>query len=30
MKPAVCEKYINHIHKVMPKVIAENGGPSEY
>lgn len=30
MKPAVCEKYINHLHKVMPKVIAENGGPSGY
>ena len=30
MKPEVCKRYINHLHKVMPKMIAENGGPSGY
>ena len=30
MKPAVCKRYIHHLQKVMPKVVAENGGPSGY
>ena len=30
LTPEVCRRYINHIHKVIPKVIEENGGPSGY
>ena len=26
----VCRRYINHVNKVIPKVIEENGGPSGY
>ena len=26
----VCQRYIKHIQKVIPKVIEENGGPSGY
>lgn len=26
----VCRKYITHIHKVIPEVIAQNGGPTKY
>ena len=28
MTPTKCQKYIGHIHKVIPKVIAAQGGPS--
>ena len=28
LTPAVCSKYIEHLHKVMPKVIDVNGNPS--
>ena len=28
--PAMCEKYINHLNKVIPVVIEKNGGPSGY
>lgn len=27
---AKCQKYINHLRKVIPKVIEENGGPTGY
>ena len=27
---AKCKKYINHLRKVMPKVIEMNGGPTGY
>ena len=30
LTPAVCQKYIGHLKKVIPKVIEENGGPSRY
>lgn len=30
MTPLKCQRYINHIHKVIPKVIECNGGPSGY
>ena len=30
LTPTVCARYINHINKVIPKVIQENGGPSGY
>ena len=30
LTPAVCRKYIGHIHKVMPKVIEVNGQASGY
>lgn len=30
LTPQVCRKYINHVHKVIPKVIEEKGGPSGY
>lgn len=30
LTPAVCRKYIGHLHKVMPKVIELEGNPSGY
>ena len=30
LTPEICEKYISHLHKVIPKVIEENGNPSGY
>ena len=30
LTPAICRKYIEHLHKVMPKVIEVNGNPSGY
>ena len=30
LTPTVCRKYINHLHKVIPKVIELDGGPSGY
>ena len=30
LTPSVCQKYIGHLKKVIPKVIEENGGPSGY
>ena len=30
LTPAVCRKYIQHLKKVIPKVINEDGGPSGY
>ena len=30
LTPEVCQKYIRHLHKVIPKVIAVNGNPSGY
>ena len=30
LTPAVCQRYIAHLRKVIPKVIEENGGPSGY
>ena len=30
LTPAVCQKYIHHLKKVIPKVIEEDGGPSGY
>ena len=30
LTPAVCQKYISHLKKVIPKVIEEDGGPSGY
>ena len=30
LTPEVCQRYIKHIQKVIPKVIEENGGPSGY
>lgn len=30
LTPAVCRKYIEHLHKVMPKVVDVNGNPSGY
>ena len=30
LTPVVCSKYIDHLHKVIPKVIEVNGGPSGY
>ena len=30
MTPGVCQKYISHLHKVIPKVIEVNGEPSGY
>ena len=28
LTPAICTRYINHLHKVIPDVIKEEGGPS--
>ena len=28
--PEICEKYISHLHKVIPKVTEYNGNPSGY
>ena len=28
LMPSVCSRYIDHIQKVMPDVIKEDGGPS--
>lgn len=28
--PTLCNRYINHLFKVIPKVVAEEGGPSGY
>jgi hypothetical protein len=30
LTPAIRQKYIGHLKKVIPKVIEENGGPSGY
>ena len=30
LTPAVCRKYINHLHKVIPKVVEVDGDPSGY
>lgn len=30
LTPAVCRNYINHLYKVIPKVVELNGGPSGY
>lgn len=30
LTPSVCTKYINHIQRVMPKVVEESGGPSGF
>ena len=30
LTPAVCSRYINHIHRIMPKVVEKQGGPSGY
>jgi len=30
LTPEVCRNYINHLHKVMPKVVELHGGPSGY
>ena len=30
LTPSVCTRYINHLHRVIPKVIEENGGPSGF
>jgi hypothetical protein len=30
LTPAVCQKYIRHLKKVIPKVTQEDGGPSGY
>ena len=30
LTPSACKKYIQHLKKVIPKVIQENGGLSEY
>ena len=30
LTPQVCEKYISHLHKVIPKVVEMNGNPSGY
>ena len=30
LTPVVCQKYIAHLRKVIPKVIEEDGGPSGY
>lgn len=30
LTPAVCQRYVRHLKKVIPKVIQENGGPSGY
>ena len=30
LTPEICQNYINHLHKVMPKVVAVGGEPSGY
>ena len=30
LTPEVCSRYINHLHKVIPKVVQKEGGPSGY
>ena len=30
LTPTVCRNYINHLHKVIPRVVELNGGPSRY
>ena len=30
LTPEVCQRYISHLHKVMPKIIQVNGDPSGY
>jgi len=30
LTPALCRRYINHLHTVMPKVVEVNGEPSGY
>ena len=30
LSPETCRKYIQHVHKVIPAVIASKGGPTEY
>ena len=30
LTPAVCQKYVSHLKKVIPKVLEEDGGPSGY
>lgn len=30
LTPEICRKYINHLHKVMPKVVTVGGNPSGY
>ena len=30
LTPEVCQRYIGHLHKVIPKVIEEQGNPSGY
>ena len=30
LTPEVCKKYIGHLHKVIPKIIAVQGNPSGY
>ena len=30
LTPEVCRRYISHLHKVVPKVIQVDGGPSGY
>ena len=28
LTPVICQRYVAHLHKVIPKVIEEDGGPS--
>ena len=30
LTPETCRRYINHIHKVIPAVVACEGGPTKY
>ena len=30
LSPEKCRKYIQHVHKVIPAVIASESGPTEY
>ena len=30
LTPEVCTQYINHLNKVIPKVVEKEGGPSGY
>ena len=30
LTPDICTRYIQHLQKVMPKVVEENGNPSGY
>lgn len=30
MTVETCRNYINHIHKVLPEVVKQNGGPTKF